>query len=420
MDINIVKLKKYASLCSVLYVEDDELIRSATASFLGRFFPDVVLAEDGQQGLEIYKTRAFDVVITDINMPNMNGIEMIEAIKQIKYGQAIIVTSAYNDSENLMKLIELDVDKFVLKPFNNKQFLYVLYKIAEDLTYLKEKKTLQVEVDKALTMAQHIVNEVNVGIVLIKNNVVTMANNAFLKIGGFDTFETLQLEMPEIGVLFEEASHCVSAATNEELIKELQSVKKEESIVRIILNTKTIEYQVTLTYIEDDDSYILTFTDVTALHNALHTDPHTKLPTRYFILEKIELLKQKSSKLSVITLNIKHFRNVEKIYGKHASLEIEVEFAHIIKSIKERRCPASFVGYFSKNSFVIIPLVMDDAKEFEDELKSIKVMTDTIEKHNRNNSEPLELFSNVQNITIDTTKEMNQIEIDLINTFDFM
>jgi len=420
MDINIVKLKKYASLCSVLYVEDDELIRSATASFLGRFFPDVVLAEDGQKGLEIYKTRKFDVVITDINMPYMNGLEMIEAIKELYYEQSIIVTSAYNDSENLMKLIELNVDKFVLKPFNNKQFLYVLYKIAEELTYLKEKETLQAEIDKALNRAQHIVNEVNVGIVLIKNNIVTMANNAFLKIGGFDTFETIQLEMPEIGVLFEEASHCVSAATNEELIKELQSVKKEESIVRIILNTKTIEYQVTLTHIEEDDSYILTFTDVTALHNALNMDPHTKLPRRNFILEKIEILKQKNSKLSLITLNIKHFRNVEKIYGKRASLEVEIEFAHIINSIKERKCPTSFVGYFSKNSFVIIPSVSTETKEFVDELKSIKVMTETIEKHNKDTSEPLELFSNVKVTTIDTTKEMNQIEIDLINTFDFM
>ena len=117
IDINIVKLKKYASICSVLYVEDDGVIREATASFLGRFFPDVVLAEDGEEGINLYKSRAFDVVITDINMPHMNGIEMIQDIKEINYEQPIIVTSAYNDSENLMKLIELDVDRFVLKPF---------------------------------------------------------------------------------------------------------------------------------------------------------------------------------------------------------------------------------------------------------------------------------------------------------------
>ena len=146
IEINIVKLKKYASECSVLYVEDDELIRTQTASFLGRFFSDIVLAEDGEIGLKKYKSRKFDVVITDINMPNMNGIEMITAIKDIEYEQKIIVTSAYNDSQYLMSLINLNVNRFVLKPFNNKQFLYVLYKIAEELTFNKENAKLQEEI----------------------------------------------------------------------------------------------------------------------------------------------------------------------------------------------------------------------------------------------------------------------------------
>jgi CheY-like chemotaxis protein/GGDEF domain-containing protein len=411
IDINIVKLKKYASICSVLYVEDDTLIREATASFLGRFFPDVVLAKDGIEGINLYKSRAFDVVITDINMPHMNGIEMIQAIKEINYEQPIIVTSAYNDSENLMKLIELDVDRFVLKPFNNKQFLYVLYKIAEELSYIKERELLQNEVSRVQIRTQHIVNELDIGIVLIKDNKIIMANDAFLKIGEFDTFETLQLEMPEIGILFEEASHSISASTNEEFIELLQSVKKEDSIVKVTRNKKTIEYQVSLTFIEEDESYIVSFTDITALHNAMYTDLHTKLPTRDFIIEKLDLLKNKSSELSLLAITIKHFENLEKIYGKRASLEAEIEFAHILKSIKERKCPDGFIGYFSRNCFLIILPIDYEAKELREELENIRVSTSSI---------PLELFTNVSMVKIETTKEMNQIEIDLINSFDFM
>ena len=67
MDINIVKLKEYAKDCSVLYVEDDELIRTQTASFLGRFFPNIDLAEDGLEGLKKYKKGSYDIVISDIN-----------------------------------------------------------------------------------------------------------------------------------------------------------------------------------------------------------------------------------------------------------------------------------------------------------------------------------------------------------------
>ncbi|MDQ7043402.1 MAG: response regulator, partial [Sulfurimonas sp.] len=168
MDINIVKLKKYASACSLLYVEDDELIRTQTASFLGRFFPNIVIAEDGEIGLEMYKKWIFDIVVTDINMPNMNGVEMIEAIKDINYEQIVIVTSAHNDSEFLMKFINMHVTNFVLKPFNNKHFLYVLYKIAEELSFLREKQLLQDELVFMSKRAQNIVDHMSIGIVIIK------------------------------------------------------------------------------------------------------------------------------------------------------------------------------------------------------------------------------------------------------------
>ncbi|MEA2073972.1 MAG: response regulator [Campylobacterota bacterium] len=242
MDINIVKLKKYAAECSVLYVEDDEVIRDEIASFLGRFFPDVVLAEDGAIGLNKYKERSFDVVITDINMPNMNGIEMIEAIKEEHYEQTILVTSAYNDSENLMKLLDLDINRFILKPFNNKQFLYVLYKIAEELSLVKEKERLEDEVTLLSSRSQVILDQVQLGIIVLRDNELTMANRAFLELAGFDSYETFKLEMPDVSVLFEKATHCISAFSHEEFIEELYKAKEENRKVRIIRNSRTIEY----------------------------------------------------------------------------------------------------------------------------------------------------------------------------------
>jgi len=421
VDINIVKLKKYAKACSVLYVEDDELIRSQTATFLGRFFPDVVLAEDGAQGLALYKKREFDVVITDINMPNMNGIEMIEGIKEVYYDQLIIVTSAHNDSENLMKFINLDVSRFILKPFNNKQFLYVLYKIAEELTFSKESMNLQNEVIALSKKSQKIIDHIDLGIVLIKNNKISMANNAFLEIGGFDSYETLELEMPEIGVLFEAAKHCISVDTNVALIDELQQTSKEDSKVRIISNTKTIEYQVNLTHIEEDDSYIISFTDITALHNAMSIDEHTKLPLRKFILEKIDLLKQKSSILPLIYISIKHFTHVEKMFGKRAGTEIEVEFAIIIKNLVSIKLAKSFVGYFSKNAFVIIPIGNSgEIKELFKTLETIKVSSSVIEERHQNSKEPIELLANLKLKSLDTSKDLTQIEIEMINMFDLL
>ncbi|MCW8895377.1 response regulator [Sulfurimonas sp.] len=418
MDINIVKLKKYASVCSVLYVEDDELIRSQTASFLGRFFPDVVVAEDGAIGLAKYKERSFDVVITDINMPNMNGIEMIEAIKGIKYEQIVLVTSAYNDSEYLMKLINLNVMRFVLKPFNNKQFLYVLYKIAEELTFTKEQAKLQDEIAYISKRAQLIVDQANIGIIVIKDNKLDMANKAFLDIGGFDTFDTLVLEMPEIGVLFEEASHCINAESNSDLIEQLKTLGDEDRKVRIMKDAKTIEYQVTLTKIEDEESYILTFTDITAIHNALFMEEHTKLPAKRFTLEKIEILKQKASSLNVIIMSVNHFDTVEKWYGKQDAIEVETAFANAIKSIRDLIMPDAFIGYFEKNQIIIIP--SNNFNRFYEKLKNINMSALNVVKKHAGSDMELELSTKIKLENLDTNKEINQIEVDLINAFDMM
>jgi len=420
MDINIVKLKKYASVCSVLYVEDDEIIREEIATFLGRFFPDVVLAEDGAIGMELYKSRDFDVVITDINMPNMNGIEMIKAIKEIDYEQPILVTSAYNDSENLIELIELNINRFVLKPFNNKQFLYVLYKIAEELSFSKEQGKLEEETSLLLSRAQVILEQVHLGIVVLKENEIIMANNAFLKIGGFDSYETLQLESPEISILFEEALHCIDASSNLEMISKLKVAKKEDSKVRMTQNSKTIEYQVDITEIKEDGSYILTFTDITAIHNAMYIDEHTKLPARKYSLEKIELLQKKTEQIEIILINIKHFETLEKMYGKKDAMDVEIEFANSIRHLRDTYSNKSFIGYFGRNMFLVIPDKETDITLFYKELENIRLLSSELTLKDKRVDEALELFINISKEKIDTSRELNQIEIDLLNTFELM
>lgn len=419
ISINVIKLKQYASVCSVLYVEDDELIRKQTADFLGRFFPDVVLAEDGAIGLQKYKEKKFDVVVTDINMPNMNGIEMIEAIKEINYEQVVLVTSAHNDSEYLMKLINLNVNRFVLKPFNNKQFLYVLYKIAEELSFTKEQTKLQDEIVSLSKRAQLIVDQAKIGIIVLEDNKIVMANKAFLEIGDFDTFEMLVLEMPEIGVLFEEASHCISATSNAELIEQLKTLKEEDRKVRILKNTITFEYQVNCSKIDDKNSYILTFSDITAIHNALFLDEVTKLPSKKFVLEKIELLKQKTSMLDMIFLKIKHFENLEKWYGKEEAQEVELGLANKIKEIKQKSMPDAFIGYFGHNQFIVIPNGSAVVNLFS-MLKNINIASLPLFEKHRYSDVEFSTSPEVKLEKVDANKSLGKIEVDISEIFDMM
>jgi two-component system sensor histidine kinase/response regulator len=124
----LTSLLQLAEGCSVLYVEDEADIRREMAEMLETLFPRVVLAENGAQALQRFHEEEFLLVITDINMPEMTGIELIRKIQETHPQQAILVTSAYSDSANLIPLINLGIGSFLLKPLNWKSFLTFVHK----------------------------------------------------------------------------------------------------------------------------------------------------------------------------------------------------------------------------------------------------------------------------------------------------
>ncbi|HIJ87300.1 MAG TPA: response regulator [Desulfuromonadales bacterium] len=103
---------------SILYVEDDKAVREGMHEFLGRRFDQIFLAENGAAGLDAYRINAPDIVMTDINMPVMDGLDMIRAILEQNDKAAIIVTSAYNEAVYLLGAIELGVSHYLMKPLD--------------------------------------------------------------------------------------------------------------------------------------------------------------------------------------------------------------------------------------------------------------------------------------------------------------
>ncbi|KJU86818.1 Signal transduction response regulator, receiver region domain protein [Candidatus Magnetobacterium bavaricum] len=100
---------------SLLYVEDDEVIRVNIAHFLRRRFKEVTEAENGRQGLDLYTPGTYDVVITDIEMPIMNGLKMINKILEIDPAQRIIITTGYNDDEHKSNKACVNIIKPVIR-----------------------------------------------------------------------------------------------------------------------------------------------------------------------------------------------------------------------------------------------------------------------------------------------------------------
>lgn len=141
----ILSLREIGRDMSLLYVEDEEILREANGRIFKKFFGNLIMAKDGVEGLSMYNSSSVDLVITDINMPNMDGIEMSKKIKDQNPEQLLLVFSAHNESDKLMKLINLGVDGFLLKPSDNMQIVVALYKAADKIN---DKKILLEYQDK--------------------------------------------------------------------------------------------------------------------------------------------------------------------------------------------------------------------------------------------------------------------------------
>jgi DNA-binding response OmpR family regulator len=107
-------LKK--SRYTLLYVEDEDLIRRIAISYLRPYFLEIYEASDGIEALEIYKSKKIDMIMTDIEMPNMNGLTLCKEIRTHDKEIPIIITTAYTSTEYLLEAVSLNLIKYLVKP----------------------------------------------------------------------------------------------------------------------------------------------------------------------------------------------------------------------------------------------------------------------------------------------------------------
>lgn len=111
-----IERELFANL-SLLYVEDADFTREALGYYLKRRFQRVDITGDGQKGLTLFRANRYDVVLTDVMMPVMDGLEMARQIKALNPAVPVIVISAYSDQESRQRATEAGVDEFLVKPF---------------------------------------------------------------------------------------------------------------------------------------------------------------------------------------------------------------------------------------------------------------------------------------------------------------
>ena len=341
MQNTIDQLIAWSKELKVLYVEDDLALREEVSLFLSDIFAVIDLATNGEEGLLKLAQNQYHLVITDIRMPVMDGIEMIEKIKELYPQQPILVTSAHNESEYLVKLINLGVTHFITKPIQSDQILNVLYVIVAHISHEKELERYKKDLESAneklkkfthmqsksidlknsiLKSYKEALDKATMVSLTDKNGVITDVNDNFCKVTGYSKEEL-------IGKTHHFISH---PSTTKALYQELwETILAKKTWQGIILNqTKNFTplYQyTTIVPILDNEGEIIEFIgilqDFTELHNLNEQKSQDNLHLALNIKED-ELLKHIPFP-SVFIDNDLTFQNYNKLFEEIVSNHVE-------------------------------------------------------------------------------------------------
>lgn len=172
---------------SILYVEDEAIIRDELIEILEDDVRALYLGTNGKEGLELYKKHQPDIIITDIRMPIMDGLSMSSSILDSDPNVPIIISSAFNDSEYLMKAIQLGIQYYLLKPVNLQELFKILDKAALGVINARRLK----ESEKLLSQYKDAVDRSEIVSKTDSKGIITYINDAFCKISGYSKEEAI-------------------------------------------------------------------------------------------------------------------------------------------------------------------------------------------------------------------------------------
>ena len=213
---------------SLLFVDDDGEIRRGMSRSLKRHFLSYYEAPNGQEGLEIYRQYQPDIIVTDVSMPVMDGLEMSRKIKQENDNVPIIVNSAHNELDFFAEAIEIGIDSYILKPTNINALFLLLLKNAQPL--LKQRM-----LETQNRLIQHLLELSTSPILITSDSKPESVNKAFLEFLGYGSETELyaQFEQSNAAALID------SAIKEAEQLDCLEQVRGHPDILnRVLLSSK--------------------------------------------------------------------------------------------------------------------------------------------------------------------------------------
>ncbi len=168
---------------TALYVEDEEQIKNIVSTVLGAMFKNFYVASNGQEGLDFFRNHQdeINIIITDINMPLMNGLEMCQKIRELDINIPIIITTAHNDKDFLHKAIDVGVSSFVVKPMDIEKLVEAINKSMEPVILQQklEEEIRQHHEERVMTAKFSAIGQLSAGITHEINTPLTYIKASF-------------------------------------------------------------------------------------------------------------------------------------------------------------------------------------------------------------------------------------------------
>ncbi len=187
-------------MSSILVIEDKDSMRKMLAQTLIEEGYQVETAADGPEGIEKAKASQYDLVLTDMRMPEMDGLDVISNIKELNTDTAVIVMTAYGTIETAVSAMKKGAFDFLTKPFDTEHMLVLVDKALKSQRIMAENEFLREELDQRLGMGQ----------IIGKNEKIIDVLKLIQKVAGSDTSVLLQGESGTGKELFARAIHDLS------------------------------------------------------------------------------------------------------------------------------------------------------------------------------------------------------------------
>jgi len=293
------QLSDLAKNFTLLYVEDNIGLQKQASTIFHKFFPTLITANNGNEGLELFKKHNPDIVITDIKMPYLDGLEMVESIRALNTDAQIIITSAYDDKENLLKAIDVGVNKYLKKPIAIDILVETLLNIIEKITNYRNQNIFN-----------HYINEVfqnqDIMLMLLENNEPLIVNKKALEFFSQKNIEDFKAFFKDFGKLLLTHNNFLY---NQEGIEWLDTIKLH---VGKLFNVKIINkdgnsrhfilkaYEVT----DKKNYFVLSFDDITelnllAIYDKNAVENEDKIKEKETIRNLLEIIKRNKSQISL-------------------------------------------------------------------------------------------------------------------------